>query len=57
MVEQQQPLQEQDAPAVRLDGLTYAYPGCEASVKGVSLDLPRGARCLLIGANGAGMEA
>jgi hypothetical protein len=39
---------------VSLNGLTYAYPGCAPSVKGVDLDLPRGSRCLLIGANGAG---
>ncbi|GBF94489.1 P-loop containing nucleoside triphosphate hydrolase [Raphidocelis subcapitata] len=40
--------------AVRLEGLKFSYPGCAASIKDASLDLPRGSRCLLIGANGAG---
>jgi CCR4-NOT complex subunit CAF16 len=40
--------------AVRLESLKFGYPGCAASIKGVNLDLPRGSRCLLIGANGAG---
>lgn len=44
----------QDVQAVSLQGLTFAYPGCAASIKDVNLDLPRGSRCLLIGANGAG---
>lgn len=43
-----------DVSAVRLEALNFAYPGCAPSVRDVSLDLPRGARCLLIGANGAG---
>ncbi|KAI8469699.1 MAG: P-loop containing nucleoside triphosphate hydrolase protein [Monoraphidium minutum] len=41
-------------PAVCLKGLNFAYPGCAASIKDVNLDLPKGSRCLLIGANGAG---
>ena len=42
------------AESVRVDGLTYAYPGCEAVLKDWSLSLPPGSRCLLSGANGAG---
>ena len=40
--------------AVRVDGLTYAYPGHEAVLRDWSLRLPPGSRCLLSGANGAG---
>jgi CCR4-NOT complex subunit CAF16 len=39
---------------VALDSVSYSYPGCEPFIKTCSLDLPRGSRCLLIGANGAG---
>jgi hypothetical protein len=39
---------------VSLKGLSYAYPGCAPSIENVNLELPRGSRCLLIGANGAG---
>lgn len=34
--------------------LQYAYPGCQPFIKDFTLDLPRGSRCLLVGANGAG---
>jgi ATPase subunit of ABC transporter with duplicated ATPase domains len=40
--------------AVVLNSTTFAYPGCEPFIKGCNLNLPRGSRCLLIGANGAG---
>lgn len=40
--------------AVSLNGLNFAYPGCKASIKDVNLEIPKGSRCLLIGANGAG---
>jgi len=40
--------------AVRVDGLTYCYPGHEAVLRDWSLRLPPGSRCLLSGANGAG---
>jgi hypothetical protein len=43
-----------DPQAVSLQGLNFAYPGCPPSLKDVNLDLPKGSRCLLIGANGAG---
>ncbi|PNH03149.1 ABC transporter I family member 19 [Tetrabaena socialis] len=39
---------------IGLDAVSYAYPGCAPFIKKCSLDLPRGSRCLLIGANGAG---
>ena len=48
---------ETEAPScsgVAVKDLQFAYPGCAPSVDGFSLDLPRGSRCLLIGANGAG---
>lgn len=42
-------------PALRLDGVTYAYPGASRpAVDGVSFDLPRGASLALLGPNGAG---
>jgi CCR4-NOT complex subunit CAF16 len=43
------------APAIEVQGLTFRYPGDERVVlERVELEVPRGARCLLIGANGAG---
>jgi CCR4-NOT complex subunit CAF16 len=42
-------------PAVEVRRLTFAYPGAAAPVLvDVSLALPAGARCLLLGANGVG---
>lgn len=44
-----------NAPALRLDGVTYAYPGAaHSAVDGVTFDLPRGAAMALLGPNGAG---
>jgi CCR4-NOT complex subunit CAF16 len=43
------------AGAVCCHHLTFAYPlASEPTVRDLSLDLPAGSRCLLIGANGAG---
>ena len=42
---------------VEVKNLTWSYPGARATtpqLDDVSFDLPRGARCLLVGANGAG---
>lgn len=39
---------------VDLNNVNFAYPGCDAFLRECSLHLPRGSRCLLIGANGAG---
>jgi len=47
-------MQSEEPQAVSLQELNFAYPGCPPSLKGVNLDLPKGSRCLLIGANGAG---
>ena len=46
----------QDSPkdAVLVRSLSYAYAGHRPIVSDISLSLPRGSRCLLIGANGAG---
>jgi CCR4-NOT complex subunit CAF16 len=42
-------------PAVELRGLRFRYPGAAAPVfDGLSLSIPRGARCLLLGGNGVG---
>lgn len=41
-------------PAVVLNNVQFVYPGCGPFLKDVSLELPRGSRTLLIGANGAG---
>lgn len=43
-----------NAPSVSVSSLRFAYPDSPPVVDGVTLDLPRGARCLLVGANGAG---
>jgi CCR4-NOT complex subunit CAF16 len=40
--------------AVVLQDLQFSYPGCNAFLKGIDLQLPKGSRTLLIGANGAG---
>jgi len=45
---------DQDDDAVVVNTLTYAYPGHKPLISTMSLRLPRGSRCLLIGANGAG---
>ncbi len=42
------------AAGIKLDALEFAYPGCPPFIDGANLELPRGSRCLLIGANGAG---
>jgi ABC-type bacteriocin/lantibiotic exporter with double-glycine peptidase domain len=47
--------QQAGAAAVRVERLTFTYPlASEPTVRDLSLDLPPGSRCLLIGANGAG---
>jgi CCR4-NOT complex subunit CAF16 len=43
------------SPAIELRGLSFAYPGTTTPVlRDLSLALPAGARCLLLGANGVG---
>eukprot|EP00877_Chromochloris_zofingiensis_P004496 jgi/Chrzof1/14047/Cz08g22150.t1 len=44
----------QEAPAVALSHLQFSYPGSQPFIRDISLQLPKGSRCLLIGANGAG---
>ncbi|KAF2168224.1 hypothetical protein M409DRAFT_36440 [Zasmidium cellare ATCC 36951] len=41
-------------PTIKVQNLSYAFPDGSSGLQNVSLDLPAGARCLLIGANGAG---
>ncbi|CAK4032099.1 ABC transporter domain-containing [Lecanosticta acicola] len=41
-------------PSIRVNKLSYAFPDGSSGLQDISLDLPGGARCLLIGANGAG---
>lgn len=48
------PQVEAGAPTVKINQLQYAYPGCAPFIQNMSLELPKGARCLLLGANGAG---
>ena len=38
-----------------VSSLTYAYPGSLPVISDFTLNLPRGSRCLLLGANGAGV--
>ena len=41
--------------AVHCEKLAYTFPGRDrAALVDVSLELPRGSRCLLIGSNGSG---
>ncbi len=44
----------QNENAVALNDLTFSYPYCPPFISNCSIDLPKGSRCLLIGANGAG---
>lgn len=46
-------LAQQQQEAVQLHNLQFTYPGCERALKDVTLDLPKGSRTLLLGANGA----
>lgn len=44
---------------VKIAGLQFSYPGQagppgEPFINNCNIDLPRGSRCLLVGANGAG---
>ena len=42
-------------PSVSLNDVNFTYSSArDASIKGCSLHLPRGSRCLLVGATGAG---
>lgn len=41
-------------PAVHVERLTFDYCGEKLVLQDVDLDLPRGARCLLVGGNGTG---
>lgn len=44
--------------AISADNLTFAFPSNPLPVlRGIDLHLPQGSRCLLIGANGAGLFA
>ena len=44
-----------EVPALRLDGVTYAYPGvARPAVDAVSFEVPRGSSMALLGPNGAG---
>lgn len=48
------PSSESEADAVVLNSLSYAFSGHRPVLSDLSLKLPRGSRCLLVGANGAG---
>lgn len=48
------PNQHSPEDAVVLNTLSYAYSGHRPIVSDISLTLPKGSRCLLLGANGAG---
>lgn len=48
------PSQSSPQDAVVLSTLSYAYSGHQPIISDISLTLPKGSRCLLLGANGAG---
>ena len=48
------PNESSSQDAVVLNTLSYAYSGHRPIVSDISLTLPKGSRCLLLGANGAG---
>lgn len=43
-----------DELPLSINSLSYAYPGALPVISDFTLQLPRGSRCLLLGANGAG---
>lgn len=45
---------ESDKLPLAVNSLSYAYPGSLPVISDFTLNLPRGSRCLLLGANGAG---
>ena len=45
---------ESDNLPLAVNSLSYAYPGSLPVISDFTLNLPRGSRCLLLGANGAG---
>eukprot|EP00983_Pelagomonas_calceolata_P077089 1153706-Pelagomonas_calceolata.AAC.1 len=52
-------MQQQEPLGVQVAGLQFSYPGQagppgEPFIRGCNIDIPRGSRCLLVGANGAG---
>ena len=51
------PNQDSATDAVVIRSLGYAYAGHRPILSDISLSLPRGSRCLLVGANGAGADA
>ncbi|KAI9637274.1 P-loop containing nucleoside triphosphate hydrolase protein [Dioszegia hungarica] len=49
------PAKVEEEHAINCQDLVYAFQeGAESALTGATLQLPRGARCLLVGANGAG---
>ena len=45
---------ESDNLPLAVNSLSYSYPGSLPVISDFTLSLPRGSRCLLLGANGAG---
>ena len=45
---------DEEANSVVVRHLSYTFPGGEAFMDDFNLDVPLGARCLLLGCNGAG---
>ena len=44
-----------EEPAIELNDLTFTYSGASSPVlQNITMSLPKGARCLLVGDNGAG---
>eukprot|EP00798_Chlamydomonas_sp_ICE-L_P031084 gene31084-6210_t len=43
-----------NVPGIGLTNVNFAYSGCPPFIRNANLEIPRGSRCLLVGANGAG---
>lgn len=44
----------EEVAGIGLNGVSFGYSGCPPVIKNCNFDIPRGSRCLLLGANGAG---
>lgn len=54
MADEECKVQAQGGDAIEVHSLQFAFPGYSPTIRDFTLNLPRGSRCLLVGANGSG---